>query len=161
MTTTGSGVSADAGTPRPGTFRIDREGVWRHEGVEITHPGVLLNLYANLRADGPMHYLALGPTRVPVEVDDTPFVVVRLEVLPEAGRAHAHLSDGSTEPLALDTLRLDAQGVPRCLVKGGRFRARLSVPAWLQLAAHVEPGPVSGQVRLVLGERRLTIPVDA
>ena len=27
-------------------------GAWRHDGVEVTHPGVLRNLYANLRAEG-------------------------------------------------------------------------------------------------------------
>jgi hypothetical protein len=54
----------------PGTFRIDREGVWRHEGQEVTHPGVLRNLYANLRAEGGAHYLQVGPARIPVEVAD-------------------------------------------------------------------------------------------
>ena len=34
-----------AGAIPPGTFRLDRDGVWRHEGIEVTHPGVLRNLY--------------------------------------------------------------------------------------------------------------------
>ena len=67
-------------------FRIDREGAWRHDGVEVTHPGVLRNLYANLRADGRGHHLQVGPLRVPVHVDDAPFVVVRAETGAAAGR---------------------------------------------------------------------------
>ena len=47
--------------------------------VEVTHPGVLRNLYANLRVDGTGHYLQAGPFRVPVQVDDAPFVVVRAQ----------------------------------------------------------------------------------
>jgi hypothetical protein len=60
-----------------GAFRIDRDGAWRHEGVEVTHPGVLRNLFANLRSDGEDYYLQVGSRRVPVQVDDTAFVVVR------------------------------------------------------------------------------------
>ena len=83
----------------PRTFRIDRDGTWRHEGQEVTHPGVLQNLYANLRADESGHYLQIGPARVPVEVDDAPFVAVRLEIEPARGVAppalRIHLTDGT------------------------------------------------------------------
>lgn len=159
MTATGPTPAPAAWTLPPGTFRIDRDGAWHHEGVEVTHPGLLRNLYANLRADGEAHVLQMGSVRVAVEVDDTPFVVVRADVLPDAGRVDAHLSDGTTEPLAVDTLSLDARGVPRCRVKGGRFRARLSVPAWLQLARHLEPD-ATGRSVLVLGGRRLRLPFE-
>jgi uncharacterized protein len=140
-----------------GAFRIDREGAWHHEGVEVTHPGVLRNLYANLRADGETHHLQVGPRRVPVQVDDAPFVVVRAEAGPEPEAVELHLSDGSQEPLDTSTLVLDRRGVPYCRVKDGRFRARFSVPAWLQLAGRVEDDPGSGEPTLILGGRRITI----
>ena len=103
----GSGVapmieppSASAGAPQDpglsGAFRIDREGAWRHEEVEVTHPGVLRNLYANLRVDSTGHYLQAGPLRVPVQVDDAPFVVVRAQT-DDPDTIEVHLSDGIRE----------------------------------------------------------------
>jgi hypothetical protein len=144
--------------PSPGgAFRIDRDGGWRHDGVEVTHPGVLRNLFENLRADGDTHYLAVGPARIPVSVDDAPFVVVRIEADPGTAAVRAHLSDGSVEPLAIESLDVDAQAVPRCRVKGGRFRARLSVAAWLQLTALAEAALESGEPVLRLGERSVPL----
>jgi hypothetical protein len=143
--------------PLSGAFRIDREGVWRHEGVEVTHPGVLRNLYQNLREDGEGYYLQAGPVRVPVRVDDAPFIVVRAEPASDPGALEAHLSDGSRERVDAGTLALDRHGVPYCRVKNGRFRARLSISAWLQLAGRVEADPRSGEPVLVVGGRRFPL----
>ena len=141
----------------PGTFRIDREGVWHHEGREVTHPGVLRNLYANLRASDRGHHLEVGPSRIPVEVEDTPYVVTRVEpAAPEAGLS-AHLTDGTVERLDVGSLRLGAGGIPYCRVKGGRFAARLSLAAWLQLAPFVEEDAGSGGVAVVVSGRRVPL----
>jgi hypothetical protein len=149
------------GAPREpdlsGAFRIDRDGAWRHEGIEVTHPGVLRNLYANLRTDREGYFLQAGPLRVPVEVVDTPFVVVRVEPGATPEVVEAHLSDGTDERLDAGTLVLDARGVPYCRVKGGRFPARLSVAAWLQLASGIEPGPPGGDPVLILAGRRISL----
>jgi hypothetical protein len=154
-------VSAGAASPGPpmdpalaGAFRIDREGAWRHEGVEVTHPGVLANLYANLRVEEDRHHLQTGPFRIPVQVDDTPFVVLRAEPAAEGDAITLHLTDGTRETLDADTLMLDQRGTPYCRVKGGLFRARLSVAAWLQLAGRIEADPAGGPPVLVLGGRR-------
>ncbi len=144
----------------PGTFRIDREGLWRHEGQEVTHPGVLQNLYANLRVDADGHYLQVGPARIPVEVEDAPFVVTRVEFSGKSGdRPQAlriYLSDGSEELLASESVWLTPSGTPYCRVKSGRFRARLAVAAWLQLARFVEEGP-AGSATLVVGGGRFPL----
>src|SRR6185295_2788423 len=71
--------------PAPSTWtlprlRIDRDGAWFHDDAEVTHAGVLANLRENLQVDERGHYLQIGPARVPVEVEDTPFVVERVEV---------------------------------------------------------------------------------
>ena len=150
----GAGSRPDA-TPA-GVFRIDREGAWRHEEVEVTHPGVLRNLYANLRVDSTGHYLQAGPLRVPVQVDDAPFVVVRAQT-DDPRAIDIHLSDGSRDTLDPTTLSLDERGIPHCRVKGGQFRARFSVAAWLQLAGKVETDPGSGAPVLVLGDRRVPL----
>ena len=151
----GAGAAGDPGLA--GAFRIDREGTWRHEGVEVTHPAVLRNLYANLRAEGEAHHLEAGPLRVPVQVDDAPFVVVRAAAEAASGTIEIHLSDGSQEVLDTATLVLDRRGIPYCLVKRGAFRARLSIAAWLQLAERIEADPGSGAATLVLGDRRIPL----
>jgi hypothetical protein len=140
-----------------GAFRIDREGTWHHEGVEVTHPGVLRNLYANLRAEGGHYHLQAGPFRVPVEVDDAPFVVLRAETLAGSGAIDLHLTDGSRERLRADTLILNARGIPYCRVKDGRYPARLSVAAWLQLAERVEPDATSGDPSLLYEGQRFVL----
>jgi hypothetical protein len=155
MTVAGEGAVGDPGAA--GAFRIDREGVWRHDGVEVTHPGVLRNLYANLRADGESHHLQAGPVKIPVQVEDAPFVVVRAGTGSEPGAIVLHLSDESQEPLDAATVVLDRCGVPYCRVKGGRFRARLSIAAWLQLAAGVATDPTTGEAVLALGSRRVVL----
>jgi hypothetical protein len=134
-------------------LRIDRDGVWFHDDAEVTHEGILANLRANLHVDERGHYLQVGPARVPVEVADTPFVVERVEI--EGDGLTATLNDLTREPVALDTLRVDGQGVPRCRVKGGRFAARFARAATYQLLQHVDAaaGPA-----LVLGGRRHRVP---
>jgi hypothetical protein len=146
----------------PGTFRIDRDGAWRHEGQEVTHPGVLRNLYDNLRAEAAGHYLQIGPARIPVEVEDAPFVVTRVETVAgskDAGPSlRVHLTDGSAEALDPATVWIGPNDAPYCRAKSGRFVARFAVAAWLQLAGLVEEEPGTGRLALVLGEQRTSLP---
>ena len=157
MATAASDAAAFTESGFSGAFRIDREGVWHHEDVEVTHPGVLRNLYANLRAEAETYHLQVGPRRVPVQVDDAPFVVVRAEAGADPESVTLHLSDGSRERLEAGTLLMDRRGVPYCRVKDGQFRARLSIAAWLQVAQNVEVDSASGDLSLVLGGRRLVL----
>ncbi|MGH7320560.1 MAG: hypothetical protein ACRELA_13160 [Candidatus Rokuibacteriota bacterium] len=148
--------TSDAPAIPPGAFRIDREGLWRHEGHEVTHPGVLRNLYANLRVDPDGHFLQVGPARVPVSVEEAPFVVTRLG--PDAdGLLRVHLTDGTDESVAPESVWIGARETPYCRVKAGRFIARLSVSAWLQLANFVQEEPGSGRMTLVIGPRRMPL----
>lgn len=137
-------------------LRIDREGIWFHDDAEVTHEGILASLRASLRVDERGHYLQIGPVRVPVEVADAPFVVERVEVDGE-GLA-ATLNDLTREPVALDTLRVDERGIPRCRVKGNRFDARLSRAAAYQLLQHVQTPMGGGPPVLVLGHHRHPVP---
>jgi hypothetical protein len=135
-------------------LRIDRDGAWYHDDAEVTHAGILANLRENLRVDEQGHYLQIGPARVPVEVEDTPFVVERVEA--EGNGLTVTLSDLSREPLDVESLRLDERGIPRARVKGGRFAARLSRAATYQLLQFVQPGEAGPA--LVLGDRRYRVP---
>jgi hypothetical protein len=135
-------------------LRVDRDGAWYHDDAEVTHAGILANLRENLRVDERGHYLQIGPARVPVEVEDTPFVVERVEAAGDG--LVATLNDLSREPLAVDSLRVDERGIPRARVKDGRFAARLSRAATYQLLQFVQPG--AGAPALGVGERRYRVP---
>jgi hypothetical protein len=122
---------------------------------------VIENLYANLRGDGDEHYLQVGPARIPVAVADAPFVVTRVEHVggarADAERIRIHLSDGTHEWLRPESLWIGRRDTPYCRVKTGRFTARLSVAAWLQLGPLMAEGSTPGDVVLVLGRQRVPV----
>jgi hypothetical protein len=134
------------------SLRITRDGDWLHDGADVTHPGIIANLRENLRHDDAGYYLQVGPVRIPVAVDDAPYAVVRLSV--EGDGAEITLNDMTREPLALDTLDIDAAGVPHCRVKDGRFPARFSRAAAYQLLDRVEYDEGGERAELIVGSRR-------
>ncbi len=156
MTPDGHPPRGAAGDPPAPRLFIARDGTWHHDGYEITHERLLGYLWTSLRVDAEGHHVLAGSLRVPVDVEDAPFVVLRVELADSA--ANVVLSDGDREPLAVHTLRFGPGDVPYCRVKGGAFAARLSRPAAWQLLQAVEADETTGQLHLVLGRRRLSIP---
>jgi hypothetical protein len=128
---------------------IDASGDWYDDGVQITHEGILRNLRANLRHDADGYFIQTR-VRIPVEVADVPWVVVRIERREDA--LHGYLNDGTEERIDPATLRIAASDVPYCAVKGGAFRARLSRAATFQLLALAE-GDSGGAGALHVGDR--------
>jgi uncharacterized protein len=145
-------ASSDPSTWKLPRLRIDRDGEWFHEGEEVTHEGILANLREGLQVDSNGHYLQIGPARVPVEVEDAPFVVVRFEADGEGWALW--LSDGSREALDPASLTLRSGEVPYCSVKDGRFEARFSRAATWQLLQCVEAEPGGGPPTLAASGRR-------
>jgi len=135
---------------------IDREGAWFHDGEEVTHPGMLATLWSDLHRDEQGHFLQVGIVRVPVEVEDTPFVVVR--AMRDDDRLTLVLNDLSRDTLAPETLRFAENGTPYCRVKDGTFEARWSRAATYQLFEHVESDESGESGTLVLGDRRHALP---
>ena len=84
-------------------LRIDRDGDWYDEGVQVTHPGILANLRSNLKKDAEGFFIQTR-VRIPVRVDDAPWVVTRIERRGET--LHALLNDGSDERVDPATVRL-------------------------------------------------------
>jgi hypothetical protein len=113
-------------------LRIDRDGDWYDDDVEITHPGILANLRAGLRRDAAGHFIQTR-VRIPVEVEDAPFVVTRVKRVGEALRAW--LNDGTEFTLDPATIQIGADDVPRATVKDGALVARFSRAAAFQLLA--------------------------
>ena len=149
-------AASDPSTWKLPRLRIDREGDWRHEDEAVTHEGILANLRGNLRVDAEGHYLQIGPVRVAVDVEDAPFVILRVERDGEC--LVLTVNDLSREPLAPGTLRFGAGGIPYCRVKDGRFEARLSRAATYQLLQHVEYDEAAGAPALMLGDARYPLP---
>jgi hypothetical protein len=135
-------------------LRVDVDGDWYDDDVQITHHGVLANLRGNLRRDADGHFIQTR-VRIPVEVADAPFVVTRLESRGET--LHAWLNDGSEEDVDPATLRVGTADVPYCAVKGGVFEARLSRAAAYQLLALADYDERSGRGALRLGGREYAL----
>jgi len=131
-------------------LHVDRDGDWYDEDIQVTHPGVLANLRTNLRKDADGYFIQTR-VRIPVKVDDAPFVVTRIERRGEM--LHAILNDGSDERVDPATVRLGRADVPYCGVKGGAFEARFSRAATFQLLALAEYDEASGRGALRLGGR--------
>lgn len=131
-------------------LRVDRNGDWFDEDVEITHPGILANLRATLKRDAAGYFIQTS-VRIPVEVEDMPLVMVRVERRGETLRGV--LNDGTEVVIDPATLRLGAADVPYCAVREGAFEARLARAAAFQLLQLAEYDERSGRGTLRLGGR--------
>lgn len=138
-----------------GTIRFGKDGRWYCDDEPITNPAIC-RLYARamtLDPDGTAR-LELGPDRAVVVVEDTPWVVRRVDGDPEGG-FRITLNDDTTEPLDVGTLRVGPDHALYCRVKGGA-EARLLRPAHYQLLAHAEPA-AGGGATLRAGARRVRL----
>ncbi len=115
-----------------GELFLDKEGRWFHDGVEITHKLTADLFSRSIRRDDTGRYvLEVGREWAPVKVEDTPFMVRRVDVKEDG--ANATLNDGSEEDLDLKTLRINDENVLYCYVKNGEYPARFLRPAYYQL----------------------------
>jgi hypothetical protein len=121
------------------TIRFGKDGRWYADGDLITNERIAALFSRHVtRGDDGAYWLVVGDERARIEVEDTPFVVVRVDGDPENG-FRVGLNDGSSEPLAGDSLRLGEDDVLSCAVKGDRYRARFLRPAQLELLSHARP----------------------
>jgi len=131
-------------------LRVDVNGDWYDDDVQVTHAGILANLRNSLKRDAGGWFIQTR-VRIPVEVEDTPWIVVRLERRGEG--LHVVLNDGDEADVDPASLRVGRDDVPYCAVKGGQFEARLSRAAAHQLLAMVDVDATSGAEELRLGGR--------
>ena len=127
----------------PCNIRIDRNGVWYYQGAEIIRQDILEMFYSNLEMDNEGRYLIrMGKQVCVLEVEDTPWIVK--EVNPAAGpdgnpsAFQIRLSDNSVEELHPEELWMSKENVLYCRVKGGRFRARFSRPAYYEFSRYIQ-----------------------
>jgi hypothetical protein len=151
-------VSASLPTPAPSTWtlpnlRVDVNGDWFDDDVQVTHPGILANLRGNLRRDADGYFIQTR-VRIPVRVDDVPWVIERVER--RGDTLHGWVNDGTEVTIDPATLRLGAGNVPYCAVKE-TFEARLSRAATFQLFALTEYDEAADRGRLRLGGREFLL----
>ena len=115
---------------------IDKEGRWFHKGAEMIHREFIRLFYENMEVDEEgrtiIHW---NGERCQVEVEDTAYVVRRVEV--DEGRIVLLLSDDARDVLSPGTVVEGADHVLYCRVRDGRFPARFTRPAYYQLAEHI------------------------
>ena len=78
---------------------------------------------------------------VDLEVEDTPFIIARAEIGGKEKNDESvsiYLTDDTYEKLDPRTLKVGKDNVLYCLIKGNRFTARFSRPAYYQIAAHIK-----------------------
>ena len=129
-------------------LRIDPDGDWYDDDVQVTHPGILANLRGNLRRDADGYFIQTR-VRIPVKVDDTPFVIMRVER--RADELHGWLNDGTDEALDPASLRLGKGDAPYATVKAHAFGARFTRAAAWQLLQIADYDEASGTGTLRLG----------
>jgi len=144
----------NAGAPPPEwkvpKLRIDVNGDWFDDDVEVTHAGVLANLRGNLRRDAQGYFIQTR-VRIPVDVADAPLVVVRFER--SDGGFVAFLNDGTQERIEPPALRIGPRDIPYCAVRNGTFEARFSRAAAYQLLGMAEYDERTGRGVLRHGTR--------
>src|SRR3989442_38162 len=134
-------------------LRIDRDGDWYGGDVQVTHPGILANLRGTLRKDG-QGYCLQTRVRIPVVVEDAPWVVTRVE--PRAERLHVVLNDGSEADVDATTVRLGRGDAPYCRIEGD-VDARFNRAAAFQLLALAEYAEATRRRTCRLGHRPLPL----
>src|ERR671925_673750 len=86
------GGGGHVGAPHEWTLpklRVDVNGDWFDDDVQVTHPGIIANLRGNLRRDAEGYFIQTR-VRIPVRVDDVPFAVTRVER--RGDELHVHLN---------------------------------------------------------------------
>jgi uncharacterized protein len=131
-------------------LRVDVHGDWYDDDVQVTHPGILANLRNSLKRDDQGWFIQTR-ARIPVEVEDTPWIVLRIEH--RGDRLHVLLNDGDQADIDPSSISIGRGEVPYCTVKDGRFSARLTRAAAHQLLGLVELDRSSGTELLRLGDR--------
>lgn len=137
-------------------IRFGRDGRWYADGVLIANPRIaeLFSRHVQRAADG-SYVLRIADEQAPIEVDDTPYVVVGAGTDP-SGEVCIELNDRSRERLDPRTLRVGADEVLYCRVKGDTEPARFARAAYYQLAEHIAPDEAG---RFVFRSPRGTFPI--
>jgi hypothetical protein len=136
-----------------GKISFRRDGHWYSDDERIDNPRIAMLFSRSIRRnpDG-SYYLQVAEERAPITVEDTPYVVTRIE----GDAAHGFiivLNDDAREPLHPDALEIGADNVMYTAVKNGDERARFLRPAYYHLSQCIQGDERSGFVLEIAGRR--------
>lgn len=142
-----------------GRITFGKNGRWYCDGEEIANRAIcrLYSRAMQIRPDGTAK-LELGEDRADVDIEDTPWVVTRIDGDPAAGFTLV-LNDETREPLDLRSLRVGTGDVLYCRVKDGRYDARVLRPAYYDLVRHAARDD-DGRVVLAAGGREVVLAAE-
>ena len=119
----------------PCHIRIDKDGIWYYKGCEIIRKDIFryFNQHITTGPNG-RFVLQINNEKCSLEVEDTPFVVKRVDY--NSG-FRIVLNDESEEVLQLDTLWISNENVLYCKVKDKRFDARFNRASYYEFTKHI------------------------
>jgi uncharacterized protein len=136
------------------TIRFGKDGRWYADQEPISNSRISALFSRHVtRGDDGAYWLVVGDERARIEVEDTPFVVVRVDGDPTSG-FRVRLNDDTSEDLQGDSLELGADDALSCAVKEGRYRARFLRPAQAELLTHAQAAGASFVLPLGGGRSR-------
>ena len=122
-------------------IRILRGGVWLHEGAPILRESLVRLFSTVLRKDPDGYHLVTPAEKLRIQVEDAPFVAVRVDIEGEALTFTTNVGDkvtaGPDHPLRIEADPLTGEPAPYLHVRAG-LEARLSRPVFYELAAMAE-----------------------
>ena len=125
-----------------------RDGRWYADGEPVLHPRLanLFSRYLRRKPEGGFEIWIDERFHSDVEVEDTPWVVIRADCGAN-GRVEIELNDGSHEELADQGLTVGSDDALYCRIKGGSERARFLRSAQSSLAGRIEETTSGFQLR--------------
>lgn len=142
-------------------IRFGRDGRWYSDDEPIENHRIadLFSRHVTRGADGSF-WLVIGDERQRITVDDTAWVVTRVDGDPANGFT-IQLNDGSREPLAAPSLRFGEGDVLYCDARRPRERVRFLRAPQIDLLRHVEEAGGHFLLPLPGGERQELRPGSA
>lgn len=110
---------------------LDKNGIWRSNGEEITHEGTLQLFSKSLSQDENGYFVSCQHERKEVTVEDTPYFVVRIDSESDK-EIRITLNDRTEEPLDFSTLKYQP-GRLTCRVKENQSEAKFLHAAYSDL----------------------------
>ncbi|HKQ68006.1 MAG TPA: hypothetical protein VJT73_01640 [Polyangiaceae bacterium] len=150
-------IAPPPGTSRESTIRLDAEGSFWHDGERVDHEALAKAMHGWItrHPDDGRYILSNGYDWTYFRVDDVPYIVRAIALLPEA--VVLKLSDETEERLSPETLCVGPADALYARVKNGQFEARFSRHAQASLGPIVEEGE-HGKAALRVGGERFEVP---
>lgn len=141
------------------SIRIDKEGVWYYNGMEMFRKDIVNLLYEHLvRDESGSYVIEMGKERCVIEVEDAPYVVRAAYKFAENGGdgecIKLVMNDLSVEDLDPSSVWIAEDNVPYCTVKNGTFTARFSRAGYYQLAEEIEYDEGKRAFYILLNKRK-------